>query len=319
MRRLIDVLLAALTCSMVITVMAPAPASQAAPGGNCDWNSFLGECTSSGGGVDDGKSLGGKDSGDAKVPGRACYRHSKSIPCKGVFGGWWSEKYDCYIQKLPADKVKSTIKALKALGREVPSGSIPVQCRPPESGPVWGGPGGGIHLDRIILIPASDAVQPPDPRQMAWKILASMKVRAGQIGIVPESGAGKLGLIGLPTWMWVEDPGPQTTGPIKRSASTRGYTVSVEASLDRVEYDMGDGTTVTCAGSRAAGTPYHDSYGTRDSPTCGHRYQHVGAYTVTARSYWVVNWYGIGQAGTINIDFQRSTRIEVGEAQVITR
>src|SRR5699024_6050612 len=152
--------------------------------------------------------------------------------------GRWSATYRCYLRKHESQE-------------GVEEGKVRVICT------FLGG------APAILDIAQSDVeAPPPDPRQLAWRLLAQMEMRAGQIGLVPESGVGRLGLIGLPTWMWVEDPGPQTTGPISRSVTTRGYTVSLEASLDRVEYDMGDGTTVTCAGTRAVGTPYRDSYGT---------------------------------------------------------
>jgi hypothetical protein len=96
-----------------------------------------------------------------------------------------------------------------------------------------------------------------------------MRLRAIDIGIVPEPGADRMGLIGLPTWMWVNQPDAHTWGPITRSVSAGGVTATVTARVDRVVWDMGDGATVTCA---TPGTPYEDHYGNTDSPDCGHRY-----------------------------------------------
>ena len=42
-------------------------------------------------------------------------------------------------------------------------------------------------------------------------------------------------------------------------------------------------------------------------------------YTVRATSYWVVEWAGIGQAGTIPLDFTSRAVITMGEAQVLIR
>ena len=86
--------------------------------------------------------------------------------------------------------------------------------------------------------------------------------------------------------------------------------------VDRVVWAMGDGSTGVC---RKAGTPYADAFGKRSSPDCGHTYTRQGTYTVRATSYWVVSWAGIGQSGTIPIDFTESTVITVGEAQVLTQ
>ena len=63
---------------------------------------------------------------------------------------------------------------------------------------------------------------------------------------------------------------------------------------------MGDGTTVVCT---KRGTPYADSFGRRSSPDCGHTYTRQGRYTVRATSYWIVDWAGIGQTGTIPMNF----------------
>ena len=79
---------------------------------------------------------------------------------------------------------------------------------------------------------------------------------------------------------------------------------------------MGDGTTVTCT---RRGTPYADSFGKRASPDCGHTYIQQGTYTVRATSYWRVAWTGIGQNGTIPLDFTRTAVITMGEAQVLIR
>jgi hypothetical protein len=105
-------------------------------------------------------------------------------------------------------------------------------------------------------------------------------------------------------------------GPITRSASARGYTVTAVAKVTKIVWNMGDGRTVTCTGP---GTPYADSYGKQSSPTCGHTYTRQGRYTVSATSYWTVEWAGIGQTGTIPIDFTTRTNITMGESQVINQ
>jgi hypothetical protein len=161
---------------------------------------------------------------------------------------------------------------------------------------------------------------PPDPRRLAQQAIASMQLRAIDIGIVPEPGADRLGLIGLPTWMWVNQPDAHTWGPITRSVSAGGVTATVTARVDRIMWNMGDGTTVTCT---TPGTPYEDHYGNTDSPDCGHRYtrtsvgQPSNAYTVTATSYWDIEWSGAGQGGNVEMDLSRSVPIRIGEMQVL--
>lgn len=143
-----------------------------------------------------------------------------------------------------------------------------------------------------------------------------MDLRVVEIGIVPENIPGSIGIIGLPTWMWVADPGEATTGPITRTAALEGYSVTATATMTQVVWSMGDGSSVTCAGP---GTPYADRYDTQSSPTCGHTYTRMGRYPVTATSYWAVNWEGIGQTGVIPLTFAQTTQIAMGEAQVLTQ
>ncbi|MDN5798167.1 MAG: PKD domain-containing protein, partial [Intrasporangium sp.] len=93
-------------------------------------------------------------------------------------------------------------------------------------------------------------------------------------------------------------------------------TVTATAKAQRVVWTMGDGSTITCTGP---GTPYADSYGKKSSPTCGHTYTREGKYTVRATSFWVVTWSGIGQSGTIPLNFTDTAAITMGEAQVLTQ
>ncbi|WP_298462089.1 hypothetical protein [uncultured Cellulomonas sp.] len=153
--------------------------------------------------------------------------------------------------------------------------------------------------------------------------VAEMGFEAGQIGITPPPGPDSMGILGLPTWLWVANPDENTTGPITRSASAGGVTVTATGTLDSIVWAMGDGHSVTCSGARAVGTPYEVRYADQPSPTCGHRYTRTSAgqpreaYTVTATSYWTVEWAGGGQTGTIDLNFSRSIQHRVGELQVI--
>ncbi len=140
-----------------------------------------------------------------------------------------------------------------------------------------------------------------------------MNLSAITIGLVPEPEAGSVGLVGMPNWMWVENPSENTWGPITRSASAAGWTVTATGRVSQVAWSMGDGQVVSCG----AGTVYRDSYGKSKSPNCGHVYTRQGAYTVQATSHWVITWSGIGQAGTIPMDLTRSAAVTIGEVQVL--
>ncbi|HET7724364.1 MAG TPA: hypothetical protein VFK68_06970, partial [Propionibacteriaceae bacterium] len=156
----------------------------------------------------------------------------------------------------------------------------------------------------------------PDAEALARAAVTQMNLQAITIGIVPEPLPGRIGLVGLPTWMWVENPGETTMGPISRTASTDGYSVTATARVTRIVWAMGDGSTVTCAGP---GTRYEDRYGKNASPTCGHRYTHQGTYTVRATSYWDVTWTGLGQSGHIPLDLTSTATITMGEIQVLAQ
>ena len=155
----------------------------------------------------------------------------------------------------------------------------------------------------------------PDAQALARTAISQMNLHAITIGIVPEPRPGSVGIVGLPTWMWVDNPTENTIGPITRSAGAGAYTVTATATMKRIVWVMGDGNVVTCANT---GTNYQESYGKSPSPTCGHRYTKQGAYTVSATTHWDVTWTGIGQTGTIPLTFTQSVGITMGEIQVIT-
>lgn len=243
------------------------------------------------------------NTGGTKPPPRRCYDNDRiRVPCQ-TKDGYWSSVYHCYIKPYDGPDAEQLRAKLNATDNQ-----ILVTCTP--------APGDTGANQQVILTMASEATPPPDPRTVAWQLVAEVNLHAGQIGLVPTS---EHAMVGLPTWMWVDDPGPHTTGPISQSTTVRGYTITIEAELSKIVYDMGDSTTVTCAGPDAAGTQYHERYGTEPSPTCGHFYNQPGDYTITARSVWTVNWYGVGQAGVLTISVQRSMNLTVLEGHTVIR
>jgi len=55
------------------------------------------------------------------------------------------------------------------------------------------------------------------------------------------------------------------------------------------------------------------------SPDCGYRYTTQGTYTVTATSYWTINWSGIGQTGVIHQTYTSSVVVTIGELQTVVK
>ncbi|MCK0113538.1 hypothetical protein MWU75_15425 [Ornithinimicrobium sp. F0845] len=244
---------------------------------------------------------GGGEPGDAICED---FLTGDEYPC--IVGDWyWSYDWACYTKY--------------------------AEPQPPWTDPVWSGREDGaiFWCSRGVTLsdpfPADTVARwapsppwgaPPDPEELARGAIETMDLHAIEIGIVPEQGADRVGLLGLPTWMWVNDVSGSTWGPITRTATSGPWSVTATAQVDRIEWDMGDGTVVTCT---TPGTEYQDAYLDADSPDCGHRYTEQGRYTVSATSYWVIDWSGLGQAGTIEMDFTQDGQIVMGEVQVLSQ
>jgi hypothetical protein len=201
--------------------------------------------------------------------------------------------------------------------------------QPDKSEPVWAGHTDGAIYDCVVppaigrggLLMAGWTIKywsaaapapPPNPVTLAQEAIATMNLKAITVGIVPDPSG--VGLVGMPNWMWVTNPTVNTWGPLTRSASAAGWTVTATAQVSKVTWNMGDGQVVVCNGP---GTRYQDSYGKQQSPDCGHTYTRQGAYTVRATSHWVITWAGIGQTGTIPMDLTNTAALTIGEAQVL--
>jgi hypothetical protein len=159
----------------------------------------------------------------------------------------------------------------------------------------------------------------PTPAELAQQALAKIKLLGAQIGISP-SPTGS-GAVGLPVWLWTAVT-PGTWGPLSASTTGGGITVTITARAHRIEWAMGDGRIRVCDNP---GTPYEARYGNSMSPTCGYRYMvpsatvanPSGRYTVTATTYWRVDWSGGGQSGVLSPTSQSQTSVRIGEIPVV--
>ena len=143
------------------------------------------------------------------------------------------------------------------------------------------------------------------PEQMARALLAEVQLEPIGIGMAPKAGVPVI--VGMPVWLWADDPSRTTWGPATITAGEMTLTAEVES----VTWDMGDGSKVSCD----KGTKWNGSDGA--SPTCGYVYEKRGKYTVRATSHWVARWSGYGQSGTIPVTLSRTRDVEVDELQVI--
>ena len=302
-------LIALMLCVPLLLVAQPASADVTCPPEERD--ARMGTCPiesedpGSGGGDSDGVGVPTGNPGEGKKP--TCTHEGDKIPCTSADGVWDG---GCYVKATDPQPLK-----IDPIWRGNEDGLI-VTCTFPCEADQQGDP----LRDELCVVPISRwaAALPgaPDPAVLAQRAVTQMTLHAIDIGIVPEEGPDRVGIVGMPQWMWVNEPAPNTFGPITRSATAGQFTVTATASVDKVVWDMGDGNTVTCVGP---GTPYEDRYDISESPDCGYRYAKQGAYEVTATSYWTVAWEGMDQSGTIPLDFEAKANIVMGEAQVITQ
>lgn len=245
---------------------------------------------------------GGGNGTPAGSEPQVCTSEGVEVPCSQG-GAPWSAEHGCYLRLAPG-------------GGPPP----PFAANPDGAWYTCAGPDGTVGPAAFWIDNPPAAL--PSPATMAQTAIERMNLEPIDIGIVPEDGPGRLGVVGMPVYMWVEDPAANTFGPITESATAGTVTVTATARVDSIVWSMGDGTTITCT---TDGTPYEDGFGDADSPDCGHRYSTTSwnqpghTFTVTATAQWIVEWRGAGQAGVISIDHTSQTQIRVGEIQVLTQ
>lgn len=283
------------------------PSAAASPAPDCQRMShYATRCrqTATSPGTDGGVTVEGASS--ASSGGRMCRHQGRPIPCSRD-GGWWNSRYGCYLRPAPV-----TGEGMQFRGNQ-PGGATPG-----EDGAFFAcvTPDGRAYT---VFAPVGDPAVAVDPETVARIAVEQLDLLAIDIGITPEPGPDSVGLVGLPVWMWAADPRPQTWGPITSTAAVGAVSVTATARVTRVDWDMADGTTVTCD----QGTPYTPQHGDSESPDCGHRYTRTSAerpgqvYPVTATSQWEVTWTGSGASGTIPVTTTAVADLRIGEMQVL--
>ncbi|MEU5788271.1 hypothetical protein ABZ754_11120 [Micromonospora purpureochromogenes] len=293
-------LLAAALLALLVALAAPVPAAAEGPGPQCPpgqndcsiWDDDPGTPGDPGGGGDTGG-----DPGGGAAP--KCQWNGKPLPCYNEFLGWFNNADGCYYK-------------LAEPQPEAPEGTrwYVRTCN-----------GGDLGSQTVVLLdtPPPGFGTPPDPEELARRVLASISLLPPRIAVAPRRNTGP-GLVGLPVWMWAS-PGRNYFGPIHAWDSDRGLRVDITAKVDRIVWTMGNGVKVTCADE---GTPY-DPKGPRagkTSPDCGYDsgYPKAGTYRVSATTYWSVTWRGGGESGVIaQTRTSGTTPIEIDELQVVTR
>lgn len=124
--------------------------------------------------------------------------------------------------------------------------------------------------------------------------------------------------VGIPVWLWVDAPSPQTWGPASATATYGGVTVTVTGRANQVVWNNGAGETITCGSGTRFDVAVMGNQAAVDSPSCGWRYKHRGDYTVTATTTWVVEWTGGGETGAFAMPTTSSSAVvQVGQLQSV--
>jgi len=135
------------------------------------------------------------------------------------------------------------------------------------------------------------------------------------IGTSPPLGSAQL--VGVRTWVWVDDPWV----PLSASASLAGVTATVTAMPVKVEWDPGDGgSAFVCDGPGTRYDPAHPDV----EPSCSYLYtrrstvdQPAGAFALSATVTYAVEWRATnGEQGVLDPLARTSTApVVVREAQ----
>ena len=124
-----------------------------------------------------------------------------------------------------------------------------------------------------VIIPAGAVFVPPAPPTLE-EVLAAAAVPLPSIRLNPAVE----GLTGLATYAWYD--GAAAIGPV--TVQIRGYTVSGNAAVDQVSFDMG-------RPDRAAQQTYTvdaAGFGTAEQPAVRHTYETKGSVVVTVETVW---------------------------------
>ncbi|WP_061787678.1 hypothetical protein [Arachnia propionica] len=144
-----------------------------------------------------------------------------------------------------------------------------------------------------------------------------MDLKAPEIGMWPsplEQLPEGRNYVGWHNWMWVNNPGRDTWGPITKTVTESGYSVTATAMVAGVTWEMGNGDTKKCG--KGTEHPEHRTHDEK-SPDCGYVYHQRGDFTVTATAHWVINWRGLGKNGTIQMDLTSQVHTSVVEVVAV--
>lgn len=167
---------------------------------------------------------------------------------------------------------------------------------------------------QIFVFDPANPLGPLDvPARAADEAIKLLVIDPPTVRLSPPVGVPQL--VGVPTWLWVDDPWV----PRQASAMLGGVTATVTATPMSVTWDLGDGSTVTCPGP---GTAYDPSRSPGDQHSdCASTFQRRGSHAVTATVTYATGWTATtGEAEPLD-EITRATTVAVDviEAQALIR
>ena len=168
--------------------------------------------------------------------------------------------------------------------------------------------GGAVQVCHDAVMPdTADGPVATNPAVLAGQAVAQLTVPAPEISIRPHPSDNKWNLlaVGLPIWVWAEDPGPVAT-----AVNEQGIDIQLQANRGSVTFGWGDGTTTVCQLMRPRPASMDPL---TPSPDCGHSYQHRGDYTITATAGWAVNWQALDQSGALPLNSSSTIEVPIRE------
>ncbi len=169
---------------------------------------------------------------------------------------------------------------------------------------------------------------PPQPEELAQRAYREMVMPRPNISAGPDRT--KLA-VNLWTWLWVDDPGPQTL-----TVSVGEISVTLTATLESVTWSLGEPAatggsyapgpplSITCPGT---GSAPQANYDWKAEPPCGHKYTWMsakdrtggsGKWPITATSNWNVTWQSnTGVSGSTVLTASSADALEIGEYRTV--
>jgi hypothetical protein len=174
--------------------------------------------------------------------------------------------------------------------------------------------GKAVYSAFITYQPATPVIAPSTLARQAWKQLPLVFPP-----VATSPAMDRPQYVSLPTWLWVD---PAAWVPQSATAEVPGLSATVTATPMRVEWNLGDGSTVTCS----AGTPYDAARPAADQSTdCSHAFRDAsstqpdGRFHAMATMWWSVRWAATDGSTGVLADAFRSTQfsLEVDEIQAL--